>query len=220
MEIFLIITQLLFALAIAYFSYWFPSYIKKKAENAAQKEDLKDLTKIVKEVEQKFTAETEQLKAQLSLINQLQANLYNDEKEALINVYSSLLEMLYLLLDLKMSHSGQEQIIEIGDKRNLGYTKIVTSIMRLNLFSMSPLNTEATILRDEMHNLNQELFKISGEYIANHQEHQPENMWEMFNDDISRKHTRYVTEFAKAIIPKLDTFSHNIREHLKEQYKM
>lgn len=220
MEIFIVITQSLFAIAIAGFGLWFPSYIKKKAENAAQKQDLKDLTQIVKEVEQKFTTETEKLKAQLSLINQLQANFYKDEKEALLNLHVALLDCFLVLVDFSMSHSSIEQIMDIGDKRNKTYSNVLTSIMKLGIFSDTALNIEASQLRDHMATFNDRLFVLANNYISAIQEDQPHNSFEQQMHSIFLAHKGETEVFVRDISPKLDIFTGNIREYLKQQSKI
>ena len=69
---------------------WLSSYVKKKGENKALKEDLEELTRLVKRTEKKFTDDTEELKAKLNLANQLEFNLRNEARISLINIYKKI----------------------------------------------------------------------------------------------------------------------------------
>ncbi|MEO7044915.1 MAG: hypothetical protein ABI091_06375 [Ferruginibacter sp.] len=65
-------------------------YAQQKGKNQANKEDLKKLTEVVEEVKKKNAEEIELLKANLTILTDKKAQLFNEEKEALIIFFSKL----------------------------------------------------------------------------------------------------------------------------------
>ena len=65
-------------------------YIKQKADNQADKEDLKKLTTIVEEVKKKNNEEVELLKTNLDIISNREKEIFNEEKLAIIDFFTQL----------------------------------------------------------------------------------------------------------------------------------
>ncbi len=87
------IIALFLFLGISYYMFKvaLPNYFNKKAENLATKEDIGDITKIVGRIKTDLNIQTEQIKGQISLLNQHTINVKNVEREAIINYYRKLI---------------------------------------------------------------------------------------------------------------------------------
>ncbi|MDZ7693610.1 MAG: hypothetical protein U5K69_21240 [Balneolaceae bacterium] len=101
------------------------SYIKKKANNLADKSDLEELTEIVESVKKKYSDETELLKAELEVLTSKKTEIFNEEKEALLNFYFELNKWIWTKLNIQLADYNHlkvdelsKQIIEIHDTYN------------------------------------------------------------------------------------------------------
>src|SRR5580704_10390582 len=76
----------MFGLIILYFTLknLLPSYFSEKGKNLATKEDVSDITQLVEAVKHSFTKETEQLKANLQLLTNVQAGIASEERTSII----------------------------------------------------------------------------------------------------------------------------------------
>lgn len=77
-------TIILFA-GTALMIFWRTEYRKSKQVNQATREDIGVITKIVEEIKNNLSRDTEILKAQLSITNQHKINLKSAEREALVD---------------------------------------------------------------------------------------------------------------------------------------
>jgi hypothetical protein len=83
-------------------SYW-PKYFEAKATNQATKEDIGKITSIVESIKTDLQQKTEQLKAQISFINQHRLSVKAAEREAILDYSKRLSAYLYYLVGLSFS---------------------------------------------------------------------------------------------------------------------
>lgn len=81
-----IVALLLVVFAQGYIAYWI-WYMKKKGENIATKEDLRQLTEIEQEVKEDFNKRLEQLKSELSAISNQRISIASEIREVIYQYY-------------------------------------------------------------------------------------------------------------------------------------
>jgi hypothetical protein len=94
MELVLLISNLLGILVVAFLLLWnkkyIGSYLAKKGENLAQREDIAHITELVEETRQKFSLEMESLKSSLAVDAGTQLSMKTEERNAIINYFKAL----------------------------------------------------------------------------------------------------------------------------------
>lgn len=93
----------------------FRSYLNKKFENIATIEDARKINTIVEEIKTKYQADTENLKAQLSILTNKNNVIFQEEKNALVSFLSEW-NVWYQSLDLMYFNYNEENYIELKNK--------------------------------------------------------------------------------------------------------
>jgi hypothetical protein len=88
-ELFIFLGVPLIVSMLKYFDFGLKSYINKKFENIATKQDAKDLTVIVEGVKKSFQDDTEKLKSELSILISKHNLIFSEEKEAIVQYLSA-----------------------------------------------------------------------------------------------------------------------------------
>jgi len=113
------------------------NYVKKKANNQADKEDLKKLTEIVEEVKRKNSEEMEFLKANLDIISSKEKEIFNEEKLAVIEFYTQLHKWIWSSLNIYLNDFNYFNYENIDGKieeiRN-SYQNVQISFGKVQLF--------------------------------------------------------------------------------------
>jgi hypothetical protein len=116
---------------------YLPSYFNEKGKNLATKEDISQITTLVESVKYNFIKETENLKANLSLLSNIQVGLIAEERNALINFNEKYSLWQNALTDIGLGDTDDYNDNELDNyKRKINelYTDLLTSETRLHLF--------------------------------------------------------------------------------------
>lgn len=111
-DIIIITLEIIVGLLSAYLIY----YAQQKGKNQADKEDLKKLTEVVEDVKRKNNEEIELLKANLSILTDKKAQLFTEEKEAIIVFYSQLNKWIWDSLNLHLNEYNHTNYTELSNK--------------------------------------------------------------------------------------------------------
>lgn len=114
-----------------------PSYFQEKGKNLATRDDISKITELVESVKYTFAIETEKLKANLSLLNNIHSGLVSEERNAIIDFNEKYFRWLNTLLDLSHNSLDDSNSKELEDqKRVLGnlYQDLLNSEARFTLF--------------------------------------------------------------------------------------
>lgn len=106
---------------------YFGAYFKSKGTNFAKSQDITDLTKKVELVKEEFTQKSATLKSKLDLLTNLQINLKNDERIAVINFHKALANWINLCTESSPSLVDDQDDQEIQMKireYDLAYAKV------------------------------------------------------------------------------------------------
>lgn len=120
--------QTILTFTIAGMGAFLGSYLKKKGENLATQEDIKKMTEKVEEIKNKFNLQTEEFKAQLSLISQTKSKYLQEKRDVYLNLFSKLTYWYRLCIDfdLETIHYPDENIIH-GVKQKFAQAKFDAS---------------------------------------------------------------------------------------------
>lgn len=94
-----------------------PSYLKKKGENQATKEDIGQLTEIVKRVENKFGKDLEQFKSDLDFRKSINISIKTEEKNVLSNYHGLINEWIFKLFSIDLHKLRKLTYLEIKEVR-------------------------------------------------------------------------------------------------------
>lgn len=111
-------------------------YIYQKGKNWADSEDLNKLTTVVEEIKNKYIQENEYLKAELNLYTSKKVQLFNEEKDALIQFYSQFNQWLWLGLKINIidyNHTNFEKISEKLIQMNTDYSLTNVAFGKIDL---------------------------------------------------------------------------------------
>lgn len=101
METSILILQIviLISLIILFFfgKYFFPSYLKKKGENLATKEDISEITTKIQEIKSNYASELEVLKSSLELANLIRTGALDKRIEKYQEAFTLWLELFWSL---------------------------------------------------------------------------------------------------------------------------
>lgn len=101
---------------------WLPAYAKKKGENLATKEDIGEITKAVKSVEQKFTDKTKILESSLDRSNQLDMKLFEKEWEMYQQIWKAISSWCEFMTTME-SQRIQEKPLEFDSEKSRVHAK-------------------------------------------------------------------------------------------------
>ena len=90
----------------------FRSYLNKKFENIATIEDTRKINTIVEEIKTKYQADTENLKAQLSILTNKNNVIFQEEKNALVSFLSEW-NVWYQSLDINFLSYDESNYFEL-----------------------------------------------------------------------------------------------------------
>ena len=128
---------ILLQIIIAILWFYLFDYVKKKAINQADKEDLKKLTTIVEDVKKKNAEEMEFLKANLDIVSSKEKEIFNEEKLAIIEFYTQLHKWVWSSLNVYLNdfnYFNYENIEgKIEEIRN-SYQNVQISFGKVQLF--------------------------------------------------------------------------------------
>lgn len=82
-------------------------YAEEKGKNQATKEDIGEITKIVKDIKSEFAKQTEELRAQLSLTNQHRLTWKSIEMNAMIEYNKRITAWLYAIARIDFTQYGE-----------------------------------------------------------------------------------------------------------------
>jgi hypothetical protein len=125
---------ILLAMSVALFRY-LPSYLKKKAENLATKEDIGLVTREVEKVKNEFIKETEIVKAHLNLAFNAKQNLMDVEREIVIQFIESIHTWIqYHMNWLSCDPSNAKTITTYNAKIQTAYENLMLQEAKFDLF--------------------------------------------------------------------------------------
>lgn len=104
----------------------FSPYFKKKGENQATKEDIKELTLLVKDVETK-----------LDISKNISLSLHNEAKTATINLHNTIFEIFNLISDPTLDYidySNNSELQSYLNKANRMFDKLMSEKSFVSLF--------------------------------------------------------------------------------------
>lgn len=116
--------------------FYLPGYFNEKGKLLAQKEDIKAITESIEAVKFNFNKETEQLKAEITRVTNLQITHRTEERNAILNFYGTYNAWLYSLMEVNISIYNENNIDLLINKREYidsfyAKSNIEHSIMRL-----------------------------------------------------------------------------------------
>jgi hypothetical protein len=114
-----------------------PSYFNEKGKNLATKDDIEKITQLVESVKYAFAKETEKLKANLSLLTNVQVGLVSEERNAIIEYNQKYFSWMHMLIDTSLNNANDTNNDELeAYKRKIGeaYSEFLNSETKLNLF--------------------------------------------------------------------------------------
>jgi len=133
-NLFIILLEIVIGLISAYLIY----YVRKKGQNQADKEDLKNLTEIVEDVKMKNSKEVESIKANLSLLTDRGKQIFSEEKDSIIVFFAQLNTWIWEALNINIKNfrtsnkeTIQQRLIEMKDasnKTNVAFAKVMLII--------------------------------------------------------------------------------------------
>jgi hypothetical protein len=110
---------------------YLPSYLKKKAEHLATKEDVGEITEQIKKVESKYCEELERLKAKLAIACQVSNKQFELELKAYEQIWASLVRVRNAFhFHRHMVKINTEETPEQNDVKN--YAVLFDSLKSLN----------------------------------------------------------------------------------------
>jgi len=107
---------ILFLCALVLKSFW-PKYFEAKGTNQATKEDIGEITSIVESIKSELLKDIEDLKGQISLVNQHKLNLKASEREAILEYSSKLNAYIYYLVELDLTIYNDQNYNELLKER-------------------------------------------------------------------------------------------------------
>lgn len=145
--------QVIVLLAIGYLIFlakiFIPEYVKKKAENLAQSEDIENLTLLVKEVEFKFEERSQNLRARLDLLNQFQIDLHNEERNSIIQLHNIVYKYYTFLTDISLGgvdQTDENSLRKAVEERNILSNSLFTHYSNALLFLDEGIKNEISNL--------------------------------------------------------------------------
>jgi hypothetical protein len=131
----LIVTILQIGVVLA--SAYLITYVRKKANNYADKKDLRDLTEIVEKEKSKYATDLSVIKAQLDIATNNKKNYREKEVDAISEFYSVCNWLVYDFWNLDFSWfnaAHYKQVSEMSDSCFMNLKKLTTAHGRFRLF--------------------------------------------------------------------------------------
>ena len=209
-------------------SFW-PKYFEAKATNQATKEDIGEITTIVENIKSDLQRDVEDLKGQISLVNQHKLNLKASEREAILEYSSKLNAYIYCLVGLDLTLYNEENYnellkerIEINKKSfefsvseaNLGLFLNDDEFIKMNMNLKLSISEYETKLRETMLKLTHQ-YKMCELKIAE----KPDQLYDIkmnFYKEIPAMHVQHHDEAAK-IFAKVAYQSALLRNFLRDK---
>lgn len=216
-------------------SFW-PKYFEAKGTNQATKEDIGEITKIVESIKSDLLKDVEDLKGQISLVNQHKLNLKASERGAILEYSSKLNAYIYFLVGLDLTIYNEENYTELLKERieinkksyefsvaeaNLGLFINDDEFIKMNMKLKLSISEYETKLRETMQEITHQYkmceIEISGK---------PEKSYDIkmkYYKEIPAKHVQHHKEAAKIFTEiayqnaVLRNFLRNKKDHLKVQ---
>lgn len=135
-QVIIIGIQVLTLFASFYLAF-FKSYFTEKGKNIATKEDISGVTRLVEEAKHSFTAETEKLKANLSILTNVQVGIVAEERNAIIYYNDKYFRWLNILLDTSLggiNDKNTSELEEYAKRISECYGQFLDSEIRFRLF--------------------------------------------------------------------------------------
>lgn len=114
-----------------------PSYFSEKGKNLATTEDISKITTLVEEVKHSFNKETENLKANLQILTNVQVGIVGEERNAIIDYNIKYFRWLNMLLDVSIKDVDISNDIELDKYMVLlgdSYRDLLDSATKFSLF--------------------------------------------------------------------------------------
>jgi hypothetical protein len=124
------------------------NYVNQRGKNWADKKDLKAITDIVEDVKQKYQADNERLRAELTILTNRKTKDFTDEKESVVLFYTVLNEWLWDKTNISITNYDRDNYQELSEKLislNSTYNQVNV------LFSKMQLLVDNKALTDKGH---------------------------------------------------------------------
>ncbi len=116
MEITLGITIIVLQIICGLLSGYLLNYVNQRGKNWADKKDLKAITDIVEDVKQKYQADNERLRAELTVISNRKTKDFSDEKESVILFYTAVNEWLWDKTNILIVNYDRDNYRDLSQK--------------------------------------------------------------------------------------------------------
>lgn len=204
------------------------SYFKRKGSNQADKEDSKELTNIIKEVEHNFNINLELVKSKLDNTNSILKELHNNEKDIILSVFKDIFLYYKFLTDVSFENINTENNDEIdltialeSNKFNdlyISYQILKVFIPEGNLDIIYRYNDCMELfIKFQIKRLNylQLLQSLNTEYKMNTVH--PNNDYYTKKSKITPLYNNSVDDFIKIASPLLNVFTEEVRKYVKSK---
>lgn len=197
-----------------------PSYFSEKGKNLATQEDVGKITLLVEQVKQSFVKETEQLKANLNLLTNIQSSLFSEERSAIIEYNDKYFKWLNMLVDTSMNDVNKFSNEELETHSKLisdSYRDFSTAQIRFDLFVE---NIELRAFAAEMKIKTMEML-LDHPYKCITSLQSITREWERVQkfesqETHSEKHKEYLDKFTAT----MDTFRKDVLENYRTIYPL
>lgn len=116
-----------------------PSYMSQKGKNLATKEDIGEITSIVKDIENSFNKELEQFRSDIDFRKTINITLKEAEKDAISNFHGQINEWIYRIFNVDLSEMRKLKPDEINSvAKDLDYyhqSSLLLSKVRLTVIN-------------------------------------------------------------------------------------
>ena len=151
-ELFRLMVEILLVAVTLYLAF-FKSYFTEKGKNVATKEDIEEITAKVETIKTQFIRETEQLKINLQFQNTVKASIYQERKDAVIDLYEQFNVWYHSVSDLfhKSFEFSAERITQAKEDTWSYHEAFSRAESKLELYVDDPKLTAAIKnIRDKM----------------------------------------------------------------------
>lgn len=223
----LVLTLLVVILFVAKF--YLPSYFKEKGKNYAKIQDIEKLTEAVKNIEHKYDIQSQSIKAQLDLSNQISLGIHNEDRTYIIEFHKAIYEYHTFLIDYthgSLNYDSNDDIFKYISLRSSLYDKFLTSKMTSYLFISegSYLDAIKKIVREisvDYAKIAKEMvdFLINLQKMNSNFKNQSATEAKAFYSARSEMFDQYnkkVTDFDDEVRPKLENFSNAIKNYITQ----
>ncbi|MBL7851673.1 MAG: hypothetical protein JNN04_12285 [Cyclobacteriaceae bacterium] len=124
----------------AWIRYYY-KYFERKGENLAKREDIAELTAIVQGVEHRYTKDIESLKANLTVLTNRKSSVFEEEKNALVDFFTSINYWTWNTLNIEYHEYFHGNFDELTDrilKFREAYKQTNVSFSKVQLLVRNP----------------------------------------------------------------------------------